>query len=189
MLDDRDVNEQLEWQEDLPFEAQQRREAFARFGVAMYFAQCLEVQIGILLASMYNQEFLRVPPGDRDAFFDRESKKTLGRMQRDLGKNLPPTLETRLHKAVELRNWLAHRYFSERQIDILTLEGREQMICELQEKADFFKELDAEFTAILEKWMSIQGISKEEIESEVASFFRENNVELDNVKGAHQTEL
>ena len=30
MLDDRDVNEQLEWQQDLPFEAQQRREVFAR---------------------------------------------------------------------------------------------------------------------------------------------------------------
>ena len=189
MLDDRDVNEQLEWQEDLPFEAQQRREVFARFGLAMYFAQCLEVQIGLLLASMYNQEFLRVPPEDRDAFFDRESQKTLGRMKRDLGNNLSPTLENRLHEAVELRNWLAHRYFSERGINILTLEGREKMIFELQEKADFFKELDAEFNAIIEKWLFIQGISKEELESEVASFFRENNVELDNVKGTHQTEL
>ena len=68
-------------------------------------------------------------------------------------------------------NWLAHRYFWERGINILTLEGRAKMIFELQEKADFFKELDAEFTAILEKWMFIQGISKEDIESEMASFF------------------
>ena len=110
-------------------------------------------------------------------------------MKRDLGNNLSPTLENRLHEAVELRNWLAHRYFSERGINILTLEGREKMIFELQEKADFFKELDAEFNAIIEKWLFIQGISKEELESEVASFFRENNVELDNVKGTHQTEL
>ena len=116
-------------------------------------------------------------------------KKTLGRMERDLGDNLPPTLENRLHEAVKLRNWLAHRYFWERGINILTLEGREKMIFELQEKADFFKELDAEFTAILEKWMFIQGISKEDIESKMASFFRENNVERDNVKGTHQTEL
>ena len=85
-MDDHDVTEKLEWQEDLSFEAQQRREGFARFGLAMYFSQCLEVQIGLLLASMYNQEFLRVPPEDRDAFFDRGSKKTLGRMKRDLGK-------------------------------------------------------------------------------------------------------
>ncbi len=189
MLDDRDGNEQLEWQEDLPFEAQQRREVFAHFGLTMYWAQCLEVQIGLLLASMYNQEFLRVPPEDRDAFFDRESKKTLGRMKRDLGNKLPSTLENRLSEAVELRNWLVHSYFSERGIDILTLEGREKMIFELQEKAAFFKELDVEFTAILEKWFFIQSISKEELESEVARFFRENNVELDNVKEINQTEL
>ena len=30
MLDDRDVNERLGWQEDLSFEAQQHREVFAR---------------------------------------------------------------------------------------------------------------------------------------------------------------
>ena len=108
-------------------------------------------------------------------------------MKRDFGSNLPPTLENRLHEAVELRNWLAHRYFSERGINILTLEGREKMICELQDKADFFEQLDAEFTAILTKWLFIQGISKEELESEVASCFRENNVELDNVKGTKRS--
>ena len=188
-MDDHDVTEKLEWQEDLSFEAQQRREVFARFGRAMYFAQCLEVQIGLLLVSMYNQEFLRVPPEDRDAFFDRESKKTLGRMKRDLGNNLPPALENRLHEAVELRSWLAHRYFSKHAINILTLEGREKMIVELQQKADFFKELDAEFTVILNKWLFSQGISKEELESEVARVVRESNVEPDNAKGAHQTEL
>ena len=165
-----EVKNQLEWQEDLPFEAQQRREVFARFGCAMYFAQCLEVQIGLLLASMYNQDFLRVPSEDRDAFFERESRKTLGRMKKDLGKNahMSPTLDSRLREAVKLRNWLAHRYFFERAINILTLEGREKMIFELQKKADFLKELDDEFTAILEKWFFSKGGSKEELESEMA---------------------
>lgn len=31
-------NDQLEWLEELPFEAQQNREVFARFGLAMYFS-------------------------------------------------------------------------------------------------------------------------------------------------------
>ena len=116
-------------------------------------------------------------------------KKTLGRMKRDLENNLPPTLENRLHEAVELRNWLAHRYFSKHAINILTWEGREKMIFDLQEKANFFKELDGEFTVILNKWLFSQGISKKELESEVASFFHESNVEPDNAKGAHQTEI
>ena len=90
---------------------------------------------------------------------------------------------------MDLRNWLAHRYFSERAINILTLEGRKEMIFELQEKEDFLKELDAEFTVILNKWLFSQGVSKEELESEVANLFRENNVEFANVKGTHQTDL
>ena len=164
------LNSQFEWQEDLPLYAQQNREVFAHFGRAMYHAQCLEHQIGLLLASMYNPEFLKVPPEDRDAFFDRESKKTLGRMEEDLGNkaHLSPTLENRLREAVELRNWLAHRYFPERARDILNLEGREKMISELQKKADFLKELDGEFTAILKEWFLSNGGSKEEFESELA---------------------
>lgn len=170
-------NDQLEWQEELPFEAQQRREVFARFGLAMYFAQCLERQIGFLLATMYNQEFLQVPPEERDAFFDREAAKTLGRMKRDLGKKtyLSTTLESRLHEAVKLRNWLAHRYFGERDLNITTPEGREQMIFELQEKADFLKELDREFTQLLLQWFYSKGGSKEEFKLELAKYLRGNN--------------
>ena len=173
------ANDKLEWQEELPFDAQQRREVFARFGLALYFAQCLERQIGLLLASMYNQEFLQVPPENRDAFFDREAKKTPGRMAKDLGNeaHLSPTLECRLRKAVELRNWLVHRYFSERDREIATLDGREQMIFELQEKAAFFEELDDEFTALLRKWFFSMGGTKEELESALAEYLRGNNAQ------------
>ena len=173
------TNNQLDWQEELPFEAQQRREVFARFGLAMYFAQCLERQIGFLLATMYNKEFLQVPPEDRDAFFDREAKKTFGRMKGDLGKKaqFSKTLESRLNKAVKIRNWLVHRYFSERALNITTLEGREEIIFELQEKADFFKELDIEFTDLLFQWFYSRGGSKEEFESELAKFLRGNCAE------------
>lgn len=170
-------NEQLEWQEDLPFEAQQRREVFARFGLAMYFAQCLERQIGFLLATMYNQEFLQGSPEERDAFFEREANKTLGRMVRDLGNKaqLSTTLESRLEEALKLRNRLAHRYFSERALKITTLEGREQMIFELQEKAELFKELDREFTELLFQWFYSKGGSKEEFDLEMAKYLSGNN--------------
>ena len=70
-------NEQLEWQENLPYVAQQSREVFARFGLAMYYAQCLEHQIGLDLASMYNQEFFETSPDGREVFYDCEFKKTL----------------------------------------------------------------------------------------------------------------
>ena len=65
-----------DWRDDLPVDAQQRREVFARYGVAMYYAQCLEHQLGLMLASMYNHGFLTVRHEARDALFDQELSKT-----------------------------------------------------------------------------------------------------------------
>lgn len=164
-----------DWHEDLPLEAQQRREVFARFGLAMYHSQCLEHQLGLMLASMFNRQFLEVPPEDRDAFYDRKLSKTLGQMVRALKNTIsvPPTLEDRLNKAVDFRNWLAHRYFRERAREILSLREREHMISELQGQADFLQALDKEFTEIMEKWMERLGVSTEDIHEEMRIFLRE----------------
>ena len=167
----------LRWQENLPLDAQQRRQVFARFGLAMYYAQCLEKQLGLMLASMYNRQFLEVPPEARDVFYDRERTKTLGQMAKALKNaiNISPTLKDRLNKAVEIRNWLAHRYFWERSRKILSWRGREHMISELQEQADFLQALDGEFTEIMKKWMEHLGVSKEDIYEEMRVFLREKN--------------
>ena len=170
------LSNKFEWQQDLPVEAQQKREVFARFGLAMYRAQCLERQIKLMFVSMYNQKFLQVPPTGRNPFLDEESiRKTLGQIKKELKEkaSLSPTLETRLAEAVNLRNWLAHDYFRVREREMLALEGREKMISELQEKADWLQELDREFTDILKNWLCIMGISKEEIESEIENYFQE----------------
>ena len=60
---------------------------------------------------------------------------------------------------------------------MLTLEGREKMICELQEKADWLKELDSEFTDISKNWLCRMGLSREEIESEIEKVLRRENIE------------
>ena len=158
-----------DWQEALTVDARQRREVFARYGLAMYYAQCLEHQLGLMLASMCNHEFLDTPHEDRDALFDQELSKTLGKMAQNLKKAMPvsPTLEDRLARAVEIRNWLAHRYFRERTREILSVRGRDVMISELQERADFLQALDSEFTGLMEKWLSRMGVSSEDIRAEM----------------------
>ena len=178
----------IEWQADLPFDAQQRREVFARFGLAMYHSQCVEKQIWLMLSSMYNQEFIQVPSEDRDDFFGRNISKTLGQMARELEDKsyLSETLETRLRKAVNLRNKLAHSYFYKRAKDILQLEGRGKMIIELNEVADFLNKLDEELTQTLKMWMNKMGITNEEIQSEFDKFIATENTKtriLDNIEG------
>jgi hypothetical protein len=167
----------IEWQEDLPIEAQQRRETFARFGLAFYQAQCVERQIGILLASTHNPVFLRTSPDDRDRFYSTEFAKTLGRLVSTLAERavLAPAFEARLRRAVELRNWLAHHYFWERAGDLLSWEGRERMIAELQEAVDFLGTLDEELTAISMEWLKSQGVTIEAILAEMAKYGSDQN--------------
>ena len=119
------------------------------------------------MLSMYKQEYFLVPPEDRDAIFDEEFGKTLGKMVNDIGKKVSfsPTLESRLRQAVKLRNRLAHNYFWERAVDILSLEGREKMISELQKHVDFLDELNTEFKSICDKFLHSKGVTKEKIES------------------------
>ena len=61
-------------------------------------------------------------------------------------------------------------------LNITTPEGREQMILELQTKADFLKELDGEFTTLLEEWFFSMGGTKEELELELAKYLRGDDV-------------
>ena len=165
---------------DLTFEGHLRREAFAYFGRAMYFAQCLEQQLGVMLATMYNRQFFESPPEDRDAFYDTELKKTLGRMVKDIQnrKDVPPSLIQRLEKAVDIRNHLAHDYFYERARHIHFVGGMEEMISELQEMTEFLDELDREFSGIMRKFLKNNfGITKEHIEAETAIFIRDGNLD------------
>lgn len=134
---------------DEEFDAEEvhSRQVLATYGLAMYYAQCLEVQISMMVAA-YSPNFAQTPPDARDALFDAELKKTLGALARDLGKRkrLPETLLEELRKGVKLRNWLAHRYFWERQEELLSQKGREGMIAELEESAEFLRSVDKTFT-------------------------------------------
>lgn len=138
----------------------------------MYYSQCLEQQVSLMLSSMYNDDFAQASYDERDRFFDENIKKTLGKLAKDLRErtHLSVDLEEKLREAVELRNWLAHRYFAERDRDILTEEGKEKMITELQDCADFFSSLDTELSESLKAWMHSNGVSEEKIQEEMRSY-------------------
>lgn len=83
-----------------------------------------------------------------------------------------PLLDSRLRRALKLRNWLAHDYFWERAGSILTRDGRERMITELQEVADFLNALDRELTAVSDRWLERAGISRDVIQAELEKYQR-----------------
>lgn len=51
-------------------------------------------------------------------------------------------LEQNLSQSLQLRNFLVHRYFRERDAVWLTEKGRDSMIAELQEASELFKKTD-----------------------------------------------
>lgn len=155
-------------------ESEQIREAFARYGRAMFFAQCVEKQVAILLASTFQPDFMASTPDERDAYFDVEFRKTLGKLILLLGSTVPvpSALEGRLRRAVLLRNWLAHEYFWDRSLEGMSIGGRAGMIDELGEAADFLRSVDEELTGVLIAWLARQGVPAELIEAEVATLKR-----------------
>ena len=164
----------------LTFEGHLRREAFAYFGRAMYYAQCLEQQLGLMLATMYNRQFFDSPPEDRDAFYDSELKKTLGGMVKDIQNrtSVSSSLIQRLEKAVHIRNHLAHDYFYERARHLHFVGGMEEMISELQEMTEFLDELDREFSGIMRKFLKSNfGVTKEQLDAETEIFIRDGNLD------------
>jgi hypothetical protein len=159
----------------LSAESAHSRDTFAYFGLAMFRAQCVEKQLAILLASTLNPDFLRATPEERDRYFDAEFDRTLGQLVRSLRATLPmpQALEGRLARALILRNWLAHEYFWQRAPSALTRNGRDQMIVELQEAADYLRSVDQELTDVTDSWLAQHGVSRETIEAELDLLLRE----------------
>jgi hypothetical protein len=151
--------------EELDEDAQQRRETFARYGLAMYHAQCVEKSLAILVSSVFNKEFLPSEPYRREAIQDEVFAKTITRLKTQI--TIPPNLDRTLTAALKKRNWLTHDYFWERAGQLLTPMGREKMIEELTILSDFFSKLDAHLTKICETWLKKAGVSEAAVDESV----------------------
>lgn len=151
---------------ELDADAQQRRETFARYGLAAYHAQCLEKSLAILVSIVFNKEFLPSEPDRREGIQGEIFAKTIGRLLKRLRMQItvPPNLDQQLDEAHRKRNWLAHEYFWERAGELLTTAGRNKMIDELTTLSEFFSKVDVHLTAIYEKWAKRIGLHEEAID-------------------------
>lgn len=155
--------------EQLSDDAHQNREIFARYGLAMYHAQCVEKSLAILVSCVFNKEFLKSTRNRREEIQDEEFSKTMGRLLNRLKNQItiPPNLEKNLFESLKKRNWLAHDYFLERGIQMMAPQGKEKMIEELTSLSDYCSKLDAHLTKIYENAMGKLGMSETEIDEGV----------------------
>lgn len=152
--------------EEIDPESHHIREVYARYGLAMYQAQCVERQIAILLATEYGPGPKKITRAQYDELLQSHFERTLGGLLRELGKSisLPTDFEKTLRVALEKRNWLAHKYFWERVGHFVSSKGRDKMIMELQEASDYFERLDAKLTEIAESWARRHNVTSKDLQ-------------------------
>ena len=129
-------------------ESEHIREVYAHFGLAMYMAQCLERGLAVTLATRYGPGPTKISRTQYDELLEKLFSRTLGQLVKEIGRlaELNANERDQLQEALSKRNWLAHRYFWERTIDLVSESGRASMIKELQEATDSFQALDDLFT-------------------------------------------
>ena len=138
-------------------EEEQVRDVYAFYGLAMYWAQCLEQRIFIHLI------FLDFFPNnvnsfknstkwtsDFAAYEEKELGKTMGRLLQKLKDEGQPTktVNSLLSVARKKRNWLAHSYFSQLSVELTVQTGRSHMITELQAMIEMFRQATTKFDNI-----------------------------------------
>ena len=100
----------------------QVRDVYAEHGATLGDAQLLERYLGYTILAAQDQS-------DSESFADM----SMGRLIRRLRRLVPlsSSISARLEAARDKRNWLAHRYFSDRATLFQTASGRAEMVREL----------------------------------------------------------
>ena len=120
------------------------KERFAFFGLAVYSAQVMEHGALNLAAVLRLPQVNLVSEELFDEFFESLSRRTFGQLLKAAKDviSLSPDQEIILNDALDLRNMLIHRYFSERYEDFVSVSGKNEMKRELQGIIAKFVEAD-----------------------------------------------
>ena len=120
--------------EEIDDESWQIREVYAKYGLAMYSAQCFETGLVNILVSLKLKDREKITRSDIDLFMEKNYEKTLGGLINSLKQvmKISENLETELRELLDIRNYLAHRYFRVKAIDFMKKDGRQRMLFELE---------------------------------------------------------
>src|SRR6266487_3858100 len=105
---------------------EEAHEIYARYGLAMYFAQVVEHAIVNLMVALRLPERGRLTVADIDELMNQAFGMTFGRLLGELRRQTDSAdhVQEQLDQARETRNWLAHRYFRERAAQFMSPVGR-----------------------------------------------------------------
>lgn len=144
-------------------------EVYAKFGVAVYFAQVLEAGVVNHLAFLRAVRRKQRRPFDIDDVFRRLFGQTLGtniKEIRDVLKDDDWPMADELAQALVTRNELVHHFWRRRIMKTGTDQGRKEMIEELEGIQSQFESVDASLRKAMRILWDEAGIDFEWIEQE-----------------------
>ena len=145
---------------------------YARFGLAVYIAQCIETGLVNLLVALKLKDRHKITRADIVSFRENNYEKTLGTLITYLRQsmNISDDFEKELREALEIRNYLVHRYFRVNAIDFSNENGRIRMLSEINSYTSGLEQLDKKIDSICLTIGEQHGITEEminKIESEL----------------------
>lgn len=143
------------------------KELWAFFGLTFYQAQVLEQGLLNLTVALHLRGVHRVAPGTIDDLFGRLGVRTFGQVLRPARKlvRVPADLDDRLQDALRHRNRLAHRFFVENDVEILSDAGRRRMIGELRDMHAALESVDNELDPLWQAAWKKLGMTQEMYEA------------------------
>jgi hypothetical protein len=147
------------------------REIYAKYGLAIYYVQCLETQVVNLMVATKLKDRDRITCDEIDSFFEGNYKKTFGQLLNSLKKEINNSEEFSINfeeakKVLALRNFLVHHYFRERVTSFINEDGQKKMLSELDDFCNQFEKIDGEFTSITSSLRHKYGITDEMVQTE-----------------------
>jgi len=149
------------------------REVYARYGLAMYFAQCVERGLAILLTALEIGRKMKTR-SDYDLLLDRNFENTLGRLIKLLEKEMKVDYELKdeLEEMLKLRNYLAHNFFWQHGINFMEENGCQLMLSELESiifKLENANKTIISFTSVIRKRYGVTDEKINKIQEELLS--------------------
>jgi hypothetical protein len=144
------------------------REVYARFGLAVFFAQVFEAGVVNLIFFSERLEGRWVSDEEIDRRFDELYGHVLGKLVRMLesqGRLPEPDLDL-CRQALKERNRLAHRFWREAVENFMTPRGMQRLLDDVDGCRALFVQADEVTTALLHELGSPHGLTPEAVEQQ-----------------------
>ncbi|MAF81200.1 hypothetical protein CL628_04270 [bacterium] len=156
-------------------ESGDEREVFAFYGLASFNAQCAEKALVNFAMSYRLVDKSALNQEEWIEMYDGLNPHTFGRLLNQVKTQvvLPDEILTHLNSSLKKRNWLAHDFFYDYAVHMSDIDGRVEMIKELQSLINLFQIADRAIETLSQKVWDRFGINEEWRQNEMESQFRE----------------